>query len=86
MLAMYPESESDRDVNEIESHEPVRPSHGLAKRKCPPRGQPFMDNWLTIPEFNGWLQPDSQSLHLRSPRYGEDLDTGWSRGTQILGA
>ena len=31
-------------------------------------------------------QPDSQVLHLRYPRYGEDPDTGWSRGTQILGA
>ena len=31
-------------------------------------------------------QPDSQGLHLRYPRYGEDPDTGWSRGTQILGA
>ena len=50
MLVMYPESESDSDVNEIESHEPVRPSHGPAKRKCPPRDQPFMDSWLTIPD------------------------------------
>ena len=32
------------------------------------------------------VQPDSQGLHLRYPRYGEDPDTGWSRGTQILGA
>ena len=55
MLVMYPKSESDSDVNEIESHEPVRPSHGPAKHKCPPRDQPFMDNWLKIPEFNGWL-------------------------------
>ena len=31
-------------------------------------------------------QPDSQGLHLRYPRCGEDPDTGWSRGTQILGA
>ena len=31
-------------------------------------------------------QPDSQGLHLRYPRYGEDPDTGWSCGTQILGA
>ena len=31
-------------------------------------------------------QPDSQGLHFRYPRYGEDPDTGWSRGTQILGA
>ena len=31
-------------------------------------------------------QTDSQGLHLRHPRYGEDPDTGWSRGTQILGA
>ena len=31
-------------------------------------------------------QPDSQGLHLRYPRYGEDPDTGWSRATQILGA
>ena len=42
---------------------------------------------------NSWIfhgivikQPDSQGLHLRYPRYGEDPDTGWSRGTQILGA
>ena len=86
ILAMYPESESDRDVNEIENHEPVRPNHGPAKRKCPPRDQPFMDNWLTIPEINGWLQPGSQGLHFRYPCYGEDPDTGWSHGTQILGA
>ena len=33
----------------------------------------------------GDFQPDSQG-HLRYPRYGEDPDTGWSRGTQILGA
>ena len=32
------------------------------------------------------IQPDSQGLHLRYPRYGEDPDTGWSRGTQNLGA
>ena len=31
-------------------------------------------------------EPDSQGLHLRYPRYGEDPDTGWSRGTQIVGA
>ena len=31
-------------------------------------------------------QSDSQGLHLRYPRYGEDPDTGWSRGTQISGA
>ena len=31
-------------------------------------------------------QPDSQDLQLRYPRYGEDPDTGWSPGTQILGA
>ena len=31
-------------------------------------------------------QRDSQGLHLRYLRYGEDLDTGWSRGTQMLGA
>ena len=31
-------------------------------------------------------QPDSQGLHLRYPRYGKDPDTGWPRGTQILGA
>ena len=31
-------------------------------------------------------QPDSQGLHFRYPRYGEDPDTGWSPGTQILGA
>ena len=29
------------------------------------------------------MQPDSQGLHLRSPRYGEDPDTGWSRGTLL---
>ena len=29
-------------------------------------------------------QPDSQGLHLHYPRYGEDFDSGWSRGTQIL--
>ena len=34
----------------------------------------------------GHYQPDSQGLHLRYPLYGEDPDTGWSRGTQILGA
>ena len=62
MLVMYPESESDSDVNEIKSHEPVRPSHGPAKRKCPPRDQPFMDSWLTIPEFNGWLM---KKLHCK---------------------
>ena len=33
-----------------------------------------------------YIQPDSQGLHLRYPRYGENPDTGWSRGTQILGA
>ena len=32
------------------------------------------------------MQADSQGLHLRYPRYGEDPDTGWSRGTQTLGA
>ena len=26
------------------------------------------------------------NINLRYPRYGEDPDTGWSRGTQILGA
>ena len=36
--------------------------------------------------FQEISQPDSQGLHLRYPRYGEDPDTGWSRGTQILGA
>ena len=32
------------------------------------------------------MQPDSQGLHLHYPRYGKNPDTGWSRGTQILGA
>ena len=59
---MYSESESDSDANEIESHEPTRPSHGPAKRKCPPRDQPFMDNWLTIPESKGWLM---KKLHCK---------------------
>ena len=30
--------------------------------------------------------PDYQGFHLCYPRYGEDPDTGWSPGTQILGA
>ena len=42
------ESESDDE----ESHE--TPS-GSKKRKLPPRDQPFMDNWLGVPEFKGWL-------------------------------
>ena len=29
---------------------------------------------------------DTSKAYLRYPRYGEDPDTGWSRGTQILGA
>ena len=32
------------------------------------------------------FQPDPQGLHLGYPCYGEDPDTGWSSGTQILGA
>ena len=41
---------------------------------------------FSAPEMDWETQPDSQGLHLRYPRYGEDPDTGWSRGTQILGA
>ena len=40
----------------------------------------------TREKYRASWQPDSQGLHLRYPRYGEDPDTGWSRGTQILGA
>ena len=39
---------------------------------------------LALIRFISVDQPDSQGLHLRYPRYGEDPDTGWSRGTQIL--
>ena len=42
-----------------------------------------MPSFSHLPLF---AQPDSQGLHLRYPRYDEDPDTGWSRGTQILGA
>ena len=38
------------------------------------------------PRWRTVRQPDSQGLHLRYPRYSEDPDTGWSRGTQVLGA
>ena len=42
------ESESDDE----ETHE--TPS-GSKKRKLPPRDRLFMDNWLGVPEFKGWL-------------------------------
>ena len=35
--------------------------------------------------YSGILGP-FEVLSLNGPRYGEDPDTGWSRGTQILGA
>lgn len=43
------ESESDDE----ESHDET-PSTSK-KRKHTPRDQPFMDNWLEVPEFKGWL-------------------------------
>ena len=50
----------------------------------------FMKNILmrlkVNPRWRTVRQPDSQSLHLRYPRYGKDPDTGWSRGTQISDA
>ena len=35
-----------------ESHETPSASK---RRKHPPRDQPFMDNWLDVPEFKSWL-------------------------------
>ena len=29
--------------------------HPHPKGSHPPRDQPFMDNWLDVPEFKGWL-------------------------------
>ena len=61
MLSSENESDSDRDVNEVENHNdwPTRQvpdkTTTSRKRKCPSRDQPFMDNWLTIPEFKGLL-------------------------------
>ena len=53
------ESDSYRDVSKVESLGPTRQVPDKAttsrKRKCPPRDQPIMDSWLTIPEFKGWL-------------------------------
>ena len=45
-----------------------------------------MRSWQIFCGFCILSQPDCQGIHLRYPRYGEDPDTGWSRGTQILGA
>ena len=53
-------SSENSDLDEVESYgrmgEKATTSTTMSrKRKCPPRDQPFMDNWLTIPEFKGWL-------------------------------
>ena len=35
------------------------------KRKCPPRDQPFIDTWLTIPEFKSWLMKKQHCKKMR---------------------
>ena len=44
------ESESDDEESHVET-----PSTSK-KRKHTPRDQPFMHNWLEVPEFKGWLR------------------------------
>ena len=49
------ESDDERD-DDVESHANDKPTTSTSrKRKCPPRDQPFVDNWLEIPEFKDWL-------------------------------
>jgi len=43
---------SDSESDDEESHETPSASK---RRKHPPRDQLFMDNWLDVPEFKGWL-------------------------------
>ena len=57
-----------------------------ANRKREPFFEVQCNLYLHDVSFHQLLQPDSQGLHLRYQRYGEGPDTGWSRGTQILGA
>ena len=48
----YEDLVSDSESDDEESHEIPSASK---TRKHPPRDQPFMDNWLDVAEFKGWL-------------------------------
>ncbi len=48
------QSDDERD-DDVETHANDKLTTSTSrKRKCPPRDQPFVDNWLEIPEFKDW--------------------------------